>query len=369
MPTSEVDIALARLSGDPSAGVLGSEQRTVAFVGGSPGWGDSVASAELAVPALLERLAARTGRPLRVANLTCNGQLVADSYFLAKAAAARGADLAIVQVTYHNFSPAGRDGDRQRFPELPALLGVPVTRSIARTLSTEPTPRPDVTGAMDRWLRARWRLYRSRDRLASHLLGASPERWLRDRWDRLLRAGPVGAEATSGEGPQDDGDDAAFAAASDGGSATSWADLDPGLQSMMADEWATDASFQLSSRDSEGAMLRALCEELEGGGVDVLVYLAPLNLTGLTDMGMLDEAALERNVSVLEGIVESSGAEFIDLNEPTPLPSGSFADISHTTYDGCLVTAQRLIDEEGPLLFAGPRTTSAARGRRTGEGR
>lgn len=301
------------------------DRPAVALVGGSPAWGDAVSRASQAVPARYAAVSQQNGEPLRVANLTCNGQLVADSYFLAKSAGTAGADSVIVQVTYHNFSPRGRDGARQRYPELPRLLGVRVTPQVAGILRAEPTPALDLTGAGERWLRAHWQLYGQREALAARTLGDVPEQ-------RLFSASSKLGLAPAASGPPPD----------DGPSRVSFVETDPGMQSVMADEWARDADFTLSKDDSEVRMLRLLCEEIEREGTPVVVYLAPINLTGLRDMGMVDEPRLRANVRQLEQLVTSTGAQFVDLNSPRPLPARVFADINHTTAEGCDLTARRL---------------------------
>lgn len=339
MPTSEVELALF-------IEATSSRRRRVTFVGGSPAWGDAVEHAAEAVPEQYRLLASTSGDPVSVRNLTCNGQLVADSYFLAKAAARQGADTVFVQVTYHNFSPVGRDMARQRYPELPPLVGIPVTRELAEVLGTDPTPNPDVAGAVDRWLRRFWRLYAARDRIAARTLGAAPETHLRAVWDRWLAGesdNPGGA--TQGE-PTAAGEDPASGS-------TSYQDLDPGMQSVMADEWATDADFALAPGDSECVMLRSLCEDLRARGVHVVVYLAPINLQGLAEMGMLDEQLYRDNVRRLRSLVERTGATFSDLNEPRPLPAVAFVDINHTTIEGCRLTAERLLALTPPPRRAG----------------
>lgn len=338
MPTSEVELALF---GEPTS----STHRRVTFVGGSPAWGDAVERAAEAVPEQYRRLASSSGDPVNVRNLTCNGQLVGDSYFLANAAARQGADTVFVQVTYHNFSPRGRDGARQRYPELPSLVGVPVTGELAEVLGIDPTPNPDVSGAIDRWLRGSWRLYAERDRIAARTLGAAPETHLHATWDRWLATESSPQGATPGEPDADGG--------ASGTDDTSYLDLDPGMQSVMADEWATDADFTLSADDSECQMLRALCEDLRDRRIDVVVYLAPINLQALSEMGMLDEQRYRANVLRLRSLVERTGATFSDLNEPRPLPPDAFVDINHTTIEGCRLTAERLLALTPPPRRAG----------------
>jgi hypothetical protein len=315
LPTSQLDVAATALAESPGP--------VVAVVGGSPAWGDAVGSAKDAVPGRLQALIGESGSDARVVDFACNGQLVADSYVLARYAAQQGAGLVVVQVTYHNFNPDSRNGLRSRYPELPDLLGVPIDADAARVLKRDPTPRPDLTGATERWLRKRWALYGAREKIASRYLGASPEQLLFSKWSEVFNGfGTLETTVDGDRGP--------------------FSELDPGEQTMMANEWETQTQFAVSAKDSETRMLARLCREVSAAGTPVVVYLAPVNLLGLAESGMLDQARFDANVAAIRKVVQASGGSFVDLNKPAPLPMDAFADINHTTAEGCELTARRL---------------------------
>lgn len=128
------------------------------------------------------------------------------------------------------------------------------------------------------------------------------------------------------------------------GARGTFADLDPDTQTMMVDEWATSVALHFEPSDTEAVMLRDLCSDLVGDGKRVLVYLAPVNLAGIADLGMLERERFDANVAALAALVQGTGAEFADLNNPRPLPASAFADINHTTAAGCDVAAKRLLE-------------------------
>jgi hypothetical protein len=71
-----------------------------------------------------------------------------------------------------------------------------------------------------------------------------------------------------------------------------------------------------------GGTIAALREE----GVQVVVYVNPVNLEWLRRLGMGDEAGLERTIGVLRAIAASHGARLVDLH--TMLPDAAFVDAS-----------------------------------------
>ncbi len=316
----------------------------VAFTGASPTWGDGLADGAQTLPAEWARLArtsegtgtARAGDAAglpRVVNLAFNGQLMADTGTIARAAARR-ADVVFVQVTYRTFSPASRQGATRRFPELPRLLGEPVGRREAAATRTRRTPDPDVTGAADRALRRIWRLYDLRDTLAARWLGSTPDERLHRAWEDLTLP-PMDED---GEVP----------------SKGSFDDLPPDEQTLLAEEWAADAEFELGPGDSELAALDALAADLASSDATVVVYLAPVNTTALEPFGYLDRAGFDRNVAAMRRTVERHGVRFIDLNRARPWRTGDFIDISHTTAKGTLAAARALWAETSATIGGAP---------------
>lgn len=296
--------------------------RAVAFIGASPAWGDAVREDSLTVPAQFERIATARGGSTRVYNLACNGQLVGDSYFVARRVA-DDVDLVVVQLTYHSFNPAWREGTRQRYPELPRMLAVSVDAQSSRVLGCEQSPKADLTGAVDRWLQANWRLYGARDRLMGVTVGSTPESALFERWQMLTMPGFEGEQEYVPAGSPFD-------------------ELSPDEQMLAMDEFSSAGVFNLDEDDSEVLMLDRLCEDLASEGVRAVFYMSPVNKEALESFGLFDAEQYEANVSVLRAIVAKHGHQFIDMNTEATFPSSAFADINHTTADGSRMVAEEL---------------------------
>ena len=150
LPTSRLLPAIEHLER-----VSRSDVPIVVVLGASPAWGDAVQSGSATIPAALQRCA---GSGIAVFNFASNGQLLGDSYFLARRVS-DDADLLVVQLTYHGYNSQWRQGATQRYPELPRLLGVPVEVRTADVLGVEPTPRVDISGMAERWLSHASNLY------------------------------------------------------------------------------------------------------------------------------------------------------------------------------------------------------------------
>ena len=71
-------------------------------------------------------------------------------------------------------------------------------------------------------------------------------------------------------------------------------------------------------------MLRAILHRLRDSGARVLVYVAPINVDHLRDVGVYDEGGIGDTSAVLREVVESSGGDFLDLHDL--LPDRCFAD-------------------------------------------
>jgi len=321
LPTSELPRAVEAIEHQTTR----SSRPVVVFVGASPAWGDAVATGSQSVPARFSEASAKASLPVDVYNLASNGQLLGDAYFIARRMSG-DADVLYVQLTYHNFNPAMRDGTTRRYPELASMLGVRVSRRLASILGADATPRADVTGAVDRWLRAHWVLYETHDQLAAKLLGSTPETRLRAEWESLLA--PEGWEGELQREP----------------SGLSFDELPPEEQTLVLDEFAATGEFDLRASDPELRTLTLLAEELKASGTRTVFYISPLNATALTDNGLFDRARYRRNVARIRAAAEASGHTFVDMNSATPLPSSAFADLNHTTGDGSVAAAAMLLD-------------------------
>jgi len=300
-----------------------SDQRpAVVFLGASPAWGEAVAEASQTVPAAYEREALAAGSDARVYNLASNGQLLGDVYFVARRVA-DDTDLLVVQLNYHGFNGEWRRGAKSRYPELPALLGVPVDDELASALEIEPSRRPDIAGDADRWLRAHWGLYGARDSIAASAFGATPEKQLFERWELLTTPDFAGEEDVVQSGRP-------------------FEELDPDQQMRVLDEFAAAADFELDPRDSEVRMLERLSADLAASKTRTVFYISPLNIEALESFDMLDRERYAANVAPLRKIVEANGHRFLDLNEDSDLPASAFADINHTTAEGSELVAAEL---------------------------
>lgn len=332
LPSAALPAAMRSLD---RAGAL--DTPVVAFTGASPTWGDGLAYGSQALPAVWARLAreqaaSRDREAPRVVNLAFNGQLMADTGTIARAAARR-ADVVFVQVTYRTFSPKAREGATRRFPELPRLLAEPVGPAEAVATRTRRTPSPDVTGAVDRALRRVWRLYDLRDILASRLLGAAPDERLLRAWEDATLP-PVDDEERFPVGTFDD--------------------LPPDEQTLLAEEWAADADFELAPGNTELAALDALADDLAAADATTVVYLAPVNTAALESFGYLDRAGYDHNVATIRRAVERHGLRFIDLNHAHAWRSADFIDISHTTAIATATAARLLWNETSSTVNGAP---------------
>lgn len=318
LPTSRVVPFIEHIERSSAAEV----EPVVVFLGASPTWGDAVRDDGETVPAAYRRAAAADGGQLRTYNLASNGQLLGDMYFVANRVAG-SADLLFVQLTYHGFNEVWREGVAQRYPELSALLGVPVDAELASVLGAEPTHRPDLTGAADRWLQRRWALYGMRDVIAGEILGATPERRLYERWEMVAMPEFAGTEERIPSGK-------------------SFEMLEPDEQMLVLDEFSAAADFRLDREDSEVRILDRLSADLADEGTRTVFYISPLNIEALESFEMLDRELYEANVAPIRDIVESQGHVFLDLNEDSVIPASAFADINHTTAEGSELVAAEL---------------------------
>ena len=310
-----------------AAGGGSGDEPIVAFTGASPTWGDAVTDRRKTVPAWFARAAEASGTPARVYNLASNGQLLGDQYFIAKRIS-DDADVVFVQLTYHGFNRAWREGATRRYPELPRLLGIPVDAGLADILGAPKTPRTDVTGTIDRALMRYWRLYGARDEIAGRVLGTTPESTLFDRWQRLTMPGFMGEQERAPSGQRFD-------------------ELDPEAQMLVMDEFSAAGDYAFDPRDSEVRMLERLAADLEKSGTRAVFYISPLNVEALDSYELFDEKRYAENVAPLRSIVESHGHRFLDLNTGSPLPSSAFADVNHTTAAGSELVARKLWEQAG----------------------
>jgi hypothetical protein len=94
-----------------------------------------------------------------------------------------------------------------------------------------------------------------------------------------------------------------------------------------------------------GAAVRFFTTE----GIDTLVYLNPINVEHLALLGVLDEAALQETVNVIERVVLESGGDFLDLHDL--LPDRGFRDgPGHFAFEGEIDGPARLARALAPHI-------------------
>jgi hypothetical protein len=93
----------------------------------------------------------------------------------------------------------------------------------------------------------------------------------------------------------------------------------------------------LTGLDSSHITLGMLAESLrlfERAGIPVVVYLGPINVEHLRNIGVVDERVLQESIDAYRQVVLDGGADFIDLHDA--LPDAAFTDARghfHSTED------------------------------------
>ncbi len=308
----------------------------VVFLGASPTWGHRIADPRNTFPAAFESAARRGGWPNTAYNLASNGQFVSDQYFIAKRVAP-DSDVVFVQLTYHTFSAAAREGLAMRYPELPALLEVDVSPSEAVLAGVEPFSTDDASSRASEVLGSRWLLWRERDALNRALFGGTPQ---------ALLAREAASEDTSLTSLPDDAAQDGFA---------SFEDLDPERRFIAIDRYAADSSFDIDSNDSEMRFLRKLVALLASHDKKAVFFMAPLNRTLIEEYELIDPEQYRANTDSIRSAVAEGGFLFLDFNTgPSRLGPDRFADISHTTDEGGRETGSLLFEEARDYLEGRP---------------
>jgi lysophospholipase L1-like esterase len=311
----------------------------VLFLGASPTWGEMNRDRHHTYAADFARIAHAAGVEARVYNLGADGTLVSDQYFIADSLDGH-ADLLSIQLTYHTFNPKARIDGAERFPELPRILGQPVSSQVADLLGIDPTPPFNLSGTVDRLLNRHWLLFREHDELAARLFGQPIRDELYDRWQDLTGSAPQQPPLAPSLRRN-----------------VGFDQLDPARQTEIVERYADLAHYRIRRDDSELRMLDLLCARLEHSYARAVFFMSPLNIGALEDFQVFDRRLYDANVAVIRAVVEKHGLAFIDWNQPrTELPSALFADATHTTDAGSAVFARRLYRALAPQLAAGART-------------
>lgn len=313
------------------------QRRPIAvFLGASPTYGQRISSARDTFPAAFAAASEASGTPFQAFNLATNGQLVGDYLVLARRFS-RDADVMFVQLTYHTFSPAqGRL--RIRYPELPGVLGVPLSDAEGALLGlparTGGSGMPGVASSIDGPLGRWWTLWRERDVIDRRLFGGSPRQTLQAMLAPRTAATST-AEATFTVLPDD--------AANEG--SASFDSLDPGARIVAIARYAEDSSFTISASDDQVRLLDELARTLASEGKRAVFFVSPMNRDVIDSYGLIDPAQYAGNVGILRAVVTSHGLRFIDLNtEGEHMPEADFADISHTNDVGGALVGRLLWD-------------------------
>jgi hypothetical protein len=337
----------AREGGGVSSTTADASAPVALFLGASPTWGHRVADPRYTFPSSFAGAAAADGYAVRAFNIACNGQLAGDQYLIAKRLGP-SADVVFVQLTYHTFDRSARGGKVVRFPELPAILDVPLSSAEARLLRLDPAQVRGPEAFADRFLRRHWLLWRERDALDREFFGGRPQDVLGNAVAEWR-----GEAVTSDEDPPADG----FA---------DFDSLEPEQQMIVISQYAESSDFTLAASDAQVAVLAGIAEMLKSQGRRAVFFVSPLNMRLIREYGLIDPAQYAGNVAVLERAVAGAGFPFIDLNaDPDALPRSAFADISHTTDAGARVVGALLWREAGAYVRGGPVAAGATAGEPT----
>jgi hypothetical protein len=316
------------------------------FLGASPTYGHRIRTPADTFPAAFASAASSAGVQLHAFNLATNGQVVGDYLVLARRFAPDAA-VVFVQLTYHTFAPAKKPL-LIRYPELPSVLGVPVSAADSALLGlparTGSAGMPAVATSVDSLLAPWWTLWRERDVLDRRLFGGPPRQSLAAAAARLTGTATTAA-ATTTVLPADTGEDR-FA---------SFDQLDPAAQMVVVAQYAEESSFTLSPGDPSLRILHELAAELSAAHKKAVFYLSPMNQDVIDSYGLIDPGQYRDNVARMRRAVSGYGFPFIDFNTGERMPPADFADISHTNDRGGLLVGRRLWAATGTYVTGRPR--------------
>jgi len=306
------------------------------FLGSSPTYGIRISDPHQTFPVATLRALQKKGLAAhwQSYNLSAKGFLLSDQYYLLKKALPEG-DSFVIQLNYHTFSPSLLKGTRMRHPELPEKLGVSVSEAEAALLGLRPSPPLPLNAWLRQGLSQIWAFYRSKELLAAHWLGHTPEGWAFAQYEKAL-----GIQAAEMEG------------------ATPFLDLKPTQQMMVLKRYGQNAGFELSPDNSELQVLQWTVDLLKQAGKPVLFVMGPLNVEALDAYEALDWKKYQAVLKPIRATIESGGFELLDINRGAYLPADQFFDITHTLNAGGSAFGERVAERLGPLLNAERRSLS-----------
>jgi hypothetical protein len=118
------------------------------------------------------------------------------------------------------------------------------------------------------------------------------------------------------------------------------------------------AVLGLPADDPTLRMLEATIRTFRGKGIEVLVYINPLNMDHLEKTGVLDRAGLALTLSRVEASVDRSGGFLLDLHDI--FPDRAFRDApGHLAYEDGLNGPGHLAARLAPIVVEAARSRSA----------
>ncbi|MBT9545411.1 MAG: hypothetical protein IV090_08480 [Candidatus Sericytochromatia bacterium] len=306
------------------------------FLGSSPTYGIRISDPTQTFPVATLRALQKKGLASnwQSYNLSAKGFLLSDQYYLLKKALPEG-EAFVIQLNYHTFSPSLLKGTRMRHPELAEKLGVSVSEAEAALLGLRPSPPLPLNAWLRQGLSQMWAFYRSKELLAAHWLGHTPEGWAFAQYEKAL-----GIQAAEMDG------------------ATPFLDLKPTQQMMVLKRYGQNAGFELSPDNSELQVLKWTVELLKQAGKPALFVMGPLNVEALDAYEALDWKKYQAVLTPIRTTIEAGGFDLLDINRGAYLPADQFFDITHTLNAGGSAFGERVAERLGPLLRAERRSLS-----------
>lgn len=296
------------------------------FVGSSPTYGIRISDPAQTFPVATLTALQKKGLAAnwQSYNLSAKGFLLSDQYYLLKKALPLG-EAFVIQLNYHTFSPSLLKGTRMRHPELAEKLGVPVSEAEASLLGLRPSPPLPLNTWLRQSLGRVWAFYRSKELLAAHWLGQTPEGWAFAQYERVLQQ-TQGIQAAEMEG------------------ALPFLDLKPTQQMMVLKRYGQNAGFTLSPDNSELQVLKWTVELLKQAGKPALFVMGPLNVEALDAYEALDWKKYQAVLQPIRAAIEAGGFDLLDINRGAYLPADQFFDITHTLNAGGTVFGERVAE-------------------------
>jgi len=293
------------------------ESKTIAFIGASPTYGIKIKKSENTYPyaykKAFNKISPSNSRNLVVYNISANGFLLSDQYYILKKIIF-DADIFFIQLNYHTFNPATLNSTKIRYPELPEKLQVSVSSDEAKLLDKRPTPFLATNFYIQNILKKYWAFYREKDRLASTIFNENPELYFYHLYEKYFLKAKAGEQL-----------DKIF---------TPFIELTPAQQMIIVKRYNKISHFKINDSNSEISFLNKILELLKNNKKKAAFFLAPVNVGAINDFELIDWNEYKQNVSVISEHIKKDSFLFLDYNRTQPLPEEYFFDISHTLDNG-----------------------------------